>query len=105
MMSKNERICIDTSIFSEVDLNLMVTFVVIYEESSISRAAEKLGVTQPAISNALVKLRAHFDDLLFERIRYGMKPTSHAECIFQAIRPALTSIQAVLKNERFIAEG
>ncbi|PHN17195.1 LysR family transcriptional regulator [Pseudomonas sp. ICMP 561] len=98
-----EEIRLDTNIFSEIDLNLMVTFLVIYEELNVSRTADKLGVTQPAVSNALVRLRAHFNDVLFERTRGGVKPTPRAEVLCNELKPAMNSIQLVLNRDRFIA--
>jgi DNA-binding transcriptional LysR family regulator len=91
----------DLDIFSEIDLNLMVTFLVIFNERNLSRTAEKLGVKQPAISNALAKLRLHFNDVLFERAGYGVQPTPRAEFIFMELTPAINSIQALLQRERF----
>ncbi|HXD51618.1 MAG TPA: LysR family transcriptional regulator, partial [Burkholderiales bacterium] len=59
-----------------IDLNLLPIFEVIYTERSLTRASEVLHVTQPALSNALVRLRRAFGDPLFIRSGRGMTPTT-----------------------------
>ena len=59
-----------------VDLNLFVVFDCIYTERNLTRAAEMLHVTQPAISNALRRLRETFNDQLFVRTPEGMTRTA-----------------------------
>ena len=76
-----------------IDLNLLLVFVTVYREGSVTRAAVKLGVTQPAISNALSKLRTHFNDILFRRQNGRMRPTGRAEKIYQELSPAIDIIQ------------
>ena len=61
-----------------VDLNLLVAFDALIAERSVSRAAEKLGVTQPAVSHALKRLRYLFKDDLLARGPHGMQPTGRA---------------------------
>ena len=61
------------------DLNLLPVFVALMEERSVTRAAIRLGITQPALSNALNRLRDMLRDPLFIRERYGIKPTQLAE--------------------------
>lgn len=95
---------VDTALFSEIDLNLIVTFLVIYQERNISRTAEKLGVTQPAVSNALLKLRLHFNDALFERCRHGVRPTFRAELLCRELSPAIDALQTLLKRDRFLPD-
>ena len=55
-----------------IDLNLLRTFVIVYRARSITRAAETLRLSQPAVSHALKRLRDHFDDPLFIRTRSGV---------------------------------
>ncbi|RJG08732.1 LysR family transcriptional regulator [Pseudomonas cavernicola] len=55
----------DERLFRTIDLNTLVTFMVVYRELGVSRAARKLNVTQPAVSNVLSKLRRRFGDPLF----------------------------------------
>ena len=96
--------CDHLDIFSEIDFNLMVTFLVIFNERNLNRTAERLGVKQPAINNALAKLRLHFNDVLFERTGYDVRPTLRAELIFMELTPAINSIQSLLQRERFSAK-
>ncbi|MES2415437.1 MAG: LysR family transcriptional regulator [Pseudomonadota bacterium] len=72
------------------DLNLLRVFSAIYTERNVSRAALKLGLTQPAISNALIRLRRSCDDPLFVRSSRGMEPTSTAAEMFPAIQQVLS---------------
>lgn len=74
---------------SNTDLNLFKIFDVIYRESNITKAAQVLGITQPAVSNALSRLRQLFNDELFIRTHKGMKPTPLAQNIYPSIRSAL----------------
>ena len=60
---------------SSFDLNLFVILNAIYTEGSLTKAAEVVGITQPAVSNALSRLRERFDDDLFIRTGSGMVPT------------------------------
>ena len=63
----------------KTDLNLLVYLNVLLEERSVSRAADKLAITQPAMSNALKRLRELFDDPILVRTAEGMTPTDKAE--------------------------
>lgn len=63
------------------DLNLLRVFIALMEERSVTRAADRLGITQPALSNALNRLRESLQDPLFIRERYGMQPTQKAEAL------------------------
>ncbi len=67
----------------ETDLNLFVAFDVIYNERNLTKAGQVLGITQPAVSNALSRLRELFDDELFIRSSKGMVPTPVAHQIIQ----------------------
>lgn len=71
------------------DLNLMRTFVHIYETGSVSRAAEQLFISQPSVSYALGKLRRIFRDELFLRGSDGLAPTSVATAIYPQLRHSL----------------
>ena len=64
---------------SAFDLNLFVIMNSIYTEGSLTKAAEVVGITQPAVSNALSRLREKFDDDLFVRTGSGMVPTQKTE--------------------------
>lgn len=87
---------IDERYFSTIDLNLMVTFMIIYREQNLTRAASMLQVKQPAVSGALVRLRAIFGDELFVRKARGMRPTEHAHKIAQTLDPAIQNIQSLI---------
>ncbi|HEX2591362.1 MAG TPA: LysR substrate-binding domain-containing protein [Rhizomicrobium sp.] len=75
-----------------LDLNLMVVFEAIYASGNISHAATHLGMTQPAVSNALARLRGLMDDPLFVRAKRGVAPTLKARRTIGPIRDALKLI-------------
>lgn len=74
---------------SQVDLNLFVVFEAIYNKRNLTRAAEMLCVTQPAVSNALSRMRKRFNDPLFVNTPQGMTPTPMAENIIGSVSEAL----------------
>jgi DNA-binding transcriptional LysR family regulator len=78
---------------SSFDLNLFVIMNSIYTEGSLTKAAEVVGITQPAVSNALSRLREKFDDELFVRTGGGMVPTQKTENIIKDIQNALQLMQ------------
>jgi len=78
---------------SSFDLNLFVIMNSIYTEGSLTKAAEVVGITQPAVSNALSRLREKFDDELFVRTGSGMVPTQKTENIIKDIQNALQLMQ------------
>ena len=82
------------------DLNLMPVFIAVMEERNITRAAQRLGMTQPALSNALSRLRATLNDPLFIRERYGVRPTELAETLAPGIAEALASIDDVVLGQQ-----
>ena len=61
-----------------IDLNLLVYLDVLLQERNVTRAAESLGISQPAMSNGLRRLRELFDDPLLVRTSNGMSPTERA---------------------------
>lgn len=84
------------------DLNLLPIFVALMEERSVTRAAERLGMTQPALSNALARLRTTLQDPLFIRERYGIQPTPIALELAPMIADALAKLDdAVLGQQDF----
>ena len=84
------------------DLNLLPIFVALMAERSVTRAAERLGMTQPALSNALSRLRTTFQDQLFIRERYGIQPTPVAVELAPVIAEALARLDdAVLGQQEF----
>jgi DNA-binding transcriptional LysR family regulator len=84
------------------DLNLLPIVIALYDELSVSRAARELGMSQPAVSKALRRLRETFDDDLFVRGPSGIVPTPRAHAIVRAARPHLQHLQEdLVKGERF----
>lgn len=87
-----------------VDLNLLPVFEAVYEERSLSRAAVRLAMTQSAVSHAVTRLRAVFNDELFARHSRGVVPTPTADVIYRKLRDALGSVrQAVTERRGFHA--
>ncbi|HEV7257001.1 MAG TPA: LysR substrate-binding domain-containing protein [Bosea sp. (in: a-proteobacteria)] len=82
------------------DLNLLPIFVVLMEERSVTRAAQRLGITQPALSNALTRLRAVMRDQLFIRERYGIQPTPLALELAPAIAAALATVDDIVLGQQ-----
>jgi DNA-binding transcriptional LysR family regulator len=80
-----------------LDLNLLRLFARLHELGSVSRAAESLGLTQPAASNALARMRQALGDPLFVATRQGMLPTPYAERLAAPVAAALRSIGAALE--------
>ncbi len=78
---------------SSFDLNLFVILNAIYTEGSLTKAAHVVGITQPAVSNALSRLREKFNDELFIRTGSGMVPTQKTENIISDIQGALSLMQ------------
>lgn len=85
---------------ANVDLNLLVVLDALMAERHATRAAERIGLTQPAVSHALTRLRALFGDPLFVRSPRGMTPTSLAVEIAPAVRSILEQVEHVLLGER-----
>lgn len=85
---------------SRVDLNLLVYLDVLLHEQNVSRAAEQLGITQPAMSNGLKRLRELFNDPLLIRSSDGMKPTERALEIQPKIREILAETAEMLEPKQ-----
>ena len=84
-----------------MDLNLLRVFDAIMTERHVTRAAERLHMTQPAVSNALRRLRDQLDDELFVRASSGVQPTARAEAIWPAIHESLLRIQDTVSPRHF----
>ena len=80
-----------------VDLNLLIYLDVLLREKNVTRAAEQLGVTQPAMSNILRRLRNLFNDPLLIRSSEGMTPTERALELQPRIRDALSDLSVILE--------
>ena len=86
----------------KLDLNLLPIAFALYDELSVSRAAQKLGMSQPAVSRALHKLRTIFNDQLFIRAPTGVTPTPRAHTLVRVTRPLVERLREdLLTEERF----
>ncbi|MDF7659253.1 LysR family transcriptional regulator [Erwiniaceae bacterium L1_54_6] len=81
---------------TRVDLNLLVVLLVMYEARSVTGAAQRLYLGQPAVSAALKRLREMFGDPLFVRSSQGMTPTPRAEQLVKQIAPLLQGVQQAI---------
>lgn len=82
--------------FRHFDLNLLLTFRALFEERSVTRAAQRLFLGQPAVSGALKRLREAFGDELFVRTSRGIAPTARALELARQIEPFLQTLHQVL---------
>ena len=83
---------------NDIDLNLLKIFAAVYAEGSVSRAAQRIGLTQPSVSHGLARLRTLFDDVLFVRVKGGVEPTPVARRIAPTLGDALHAVQTVLDD-------
>jgi DNA-binding transcriptional LysR family regulator len=83
------------------DLNLLVALQILIEERNVTRAAERLSVSQPALSKTLQKLREAFDDELFTRTSHGLVPTPRADELSRELPSLLETIEHVLGDADF----
>lgn len=81
------------------DLNLLRVVVALYDARSVSRAAQHLGMSQPAVSSALARLRRAFGDPLFVKTAQGMSPTARSHALAAAAREALARIASDVLSE------
>lgn len=84
-----------------VDLNLLTVFDAVMQEQNITRAAHMLGMSQPAVSNAVARLKVMFNDELFVRYGRGIQPTARAFQLFGSVRQALQLVQNELPGSGF----
>lgn len=91
--------------FHGIDLNLLVAFDALMSERNVTRAATQVGVSQPAMSAALSRLRKLFGDPLFLRSADGLLPTARARDLSEPIAEALRRIESTLvKKPQFVPE-
>jgi DNA-binding transcriptional LysR family regulator len=83
-----------------IDLNLLVYLDVLLRERNVTRAAESLGISQPAMSNGLRRLRELFSDPLLVRTSGGMSPTERANNLQPEVRAVVASIEKVVQPDR-----
>ncbi len=84
-----------------MDLNLLRVFEAVFDEGSVTRAAERLGLSQPAVSGALNRLSRQVGEPLFRRARGGVEPTPRAQRLIGAVRVSLHA----MTNTLSAAEG
>src|SRR5918995_1560182 len=89
--------------FRTLDLNLLRVFDQVMTERNLTRAARNLAMTQPAVSNALNRLRESLGDKLVSRSGYGVEPTPRALALWPAISDALRQLEASLTPGQFVA--
>ena len=87
--------------FSTLDLNLLRVFDTVMVERNVTRAAARLATTQPAVSNALRRLRDALGDELFTPGPTGVTPTLHAQAMWPAVRVAMDSLRSVFDPQAF----
>src|SRR3977135_3499448 len=83
------------------DLNLLIVFDAVMQDRSVTRAGDRIGLSQPATSHALNRLRYMLKDELFIRTPEGMVPTPRAEMLAQPLRNALSEMQLALEPAVF----
>lgn len=89
--------------YRSADLNLLKVFEALMTEGNVTRAALKLSLTQPTVSNALRRLRDTFDDPLFTRSGAGIKPTRRALDLWEPLAQSLQTIRGTLEVDSFDA--
>jgi DNA-binding transcriptional LysR family regulator len=87
--------------FRTLDLNLLRVFDTVMAEGSLTRAAQVLAMTQPAVSHAIKRLHDAIGEALFERSAHGMKPTARARALWPQVRSALAGLQQTLAPAAF----
>jgi DNA-binding transcriptional LysR family regulator len=84
-----------------IDLNLLKVFDALIDEGSVTRAAARLSLTQPAVSGSLTRLREGFNDPLFVRTRRGIVPTTHALALAAQVKRVLSDVECMLQPASF----
>jgi DNA-binding transcriptional LysR family regulator len=84
--------------FNNLDLNLLRTFLVIYQEKNLQKASTRLHVSAPALSKSINRLRHHFDDQLFLKVPRGLSPTPFSDNLAQKIAPTFDTLNNNIKS-------
>lgn len=87
--------------FRTLDLNLLRVFDAVMAERNLTRAAEQLAMTQPAVSNALKRLRLSVGEELLTRAAFGVRPTPRAEALWPEVREALAQLREALDPQAY----
>jgi DNA-binding transcriptional LysR family regulator len=85
----------------KIDLNLLIAFDVLYDIRNVTRAADRLALTQPTVSGMLARLRDLFCDPLFVRTQHGVIPTPRADALAKPIKTVLTDIKTLVTPAEF----
>jgi DNA-binding transcriptional LysR family regulator len=80
------------------DLNLLHAFKLLMEERSVSRAAEKLFISQSAMSHILQRLRNQLDDPVLVKTAAGMKPTLRAQSLLEPVKTVLNEVEQIIRS-------
>ncbi|MGY6272880.1 LysR family transcriptional regulator [Achromobacter denitrificans] len=81
---------------NNLDLNMLRVLDEVYQTRSLSRTANRLGLSQPGVSMALARLREHFEDPLFVRVGHEMRPTAQAEGMREGVIAAIAALESTL---------
>jgi DNA-binding transcriptional LysR family regulator len=95
------RVAASSVKWGAIDLNLLVVFDAVMQDGNVTRAGQRLGLSQPAMSHALSRLRHTLKDELFVRSPKGMVPTPRAEQLALPVRAALEGLQHSLEPPQF----
>src|SRR5258706_8372179 len=82
-----------------LDLNLLLAFDALVSERNVTRAAEKMGLSHPAMSNALARLRQWLGDPLFERVGGAMQPTARARQLIAPVGEAIATLRQAFEAQ------
>lgn len=85
----------------KLDLNLLKALDALLDERSVTRAADRLALTQPAVTGMLNRLRESFDDPLFVRAQRGIVPTLRAEQLAMPVKQLLADVEGMLQPQAF----
>lgn len=85
-------------LFANLDLNLLRTFIILYQEKNMRKASDRLFVSQPAVSKALQRLRDHFGDELFVKTHHGLRETERASQLAESIGPLLDELSIAVNH-------
>ena len=89
-----------TEIIILIDLSLIKVFLIVYETKNISQAAERLNLSQPSVTYNLNRLRRYLNDPLFERNKFGVKPTKLAQSLYPRFRDSVTNIEIAIRDSQ-----
>ncbi len=84
-----------------IDLSLIKVFIIIYETKNISHAAEKLNLSQPSVTYNLNRLRKFLNDPLFERDKFGVKPTKLAQTLYPSFSQSIDQIETAIAATQY----